>query len=206
MKREVTGEQQAAKDKAPATRKKGAKPEAKTGAQPETKTETKAEVKPEAKPGTKAVAKPEAKAEAKPVAKAEAKPDVKPEPEVAVKEEVKPEIKVEPKVEVKPVAKPRVVIPRRLTVKQLADILRISAIDAIKHLMRNGVMASMNQVIEFEVASVIAEETGFEVKEESVAAAEAVTRLRPQLEDEIKALKQRPPVVTIIGHVEHGKN
>ena len=257
MKRKVTGEQQAAKDKAPATPKRGAKAEAKAGAQPETKTETKAKAKPvakteaktgtkpaakaaakpeakpvdkveskpatraaikpeakaaaksvtkpevktEAKPETRAAAKPEAKAEAKPVAKAEAKPEVKPEPEVAVKEEVKPEIKVEPK----PAAKPKVVIPRRLTVKQLADILGIGAIDAIKHLMRNGVMASMNQVIEFEVASVIAEETGFEVKEESVAAAEAVTRLRPQLTDEIKALKPRPPVITIMGHVDHGK-
>lgn len=181
----------------------------KAAAKPETKTTieavTKTEVKAEARPGPKAPAKAQEKSVVKAEVKPQAKPEMKREPEVAIKEEIKPEIKIEPKVEAKPLAKPKVVVPRRLTVKQLADILGINAIDVIKHLMRNGVMASMNQVIEYGVASVVAEESGFEVKEESTAAAEAITRLRPQLADESKVLKPRPPVVTIMGHVDHGK-
>ena len=107
------------------------------------------------------------------------------------------------KPEVKPEAKRAVVLPRRLTVKQLSDLLGVSGIDAIKCLMRNGIMASINQVVDYETAAIVAVDLGFEAKEEPQTPQGAA--VKPRIAETGKGIKLRPPVVTIMGHVDHGK-
>ena len=97
----------------------------------------------------------------------------------------------------------KVQIPEEITVGELATRLKQTAANVIKKLMGLGVMASVSEVIDFDTASLIAEEFGAKVEKEVHVSIEE--RLFEQDEDPEESLQERPPVVVVMGHVDHGK-
>ncbi len=96
-----------------------------------------------------------------------------------------------------------VVVPETITVQELANRMAQRGGEVVKTLMKLGIMATINQVIDADTAELVVEEFGHRVKR--VSAADVELGLKSEEPDRAEDLQQRPPVVTIMGHVDHGK-